>query len=130
MTILVRATPGHTAGALSYFFDVTDGTRLFRAGLHGGAGVKSLSKEYLEAHRLPFSLRDDYIRSMERLKEEKVDIFLGNHTSQDRTQEKTAYLKAGSADAFIDSTEWCRFLDGCVQKLMKQIRIERNMKSY
>lgn len=50
------ATPRHTAGAMSYFFHVTDGNRVLHAGLHGGAGFNTLSASYLKKRGLPFSL--------------------------------------------------------------------------
>ena len=37
------ATPGHTPGAMSYFFDITDEGKTFRTALHGGMGINSLS---------------------------------------------------------------------------------------
>ena len=43
----VRAvsTPGHTPGAMSYFFPVRDGDEVYTAGLHGGMGINTLSRE-------------------------------------------------------------------------------------
>ena len=66
------ATPGHTPGAMSYFFDVTDGKRIFRAGLHGGMGINTLSKDFLDRYSLPYALRDNFKKSMLRLNEEMV----------------------------------------------------------
>ena len=40
--IVAIATPGHTPGAMSYFFEVTDGIEVYRAALHGGAGPNIL----------------------------------------------------------------------------------------
>ena len=80
--ITAVATPGHTPGAMSYFFDVTDGERIFRAGLHGGMGLNTLVREFLDKYNLPYSLREDFKKSMLRLNEENVDIFLGNHMQQ------------------------------------------------
>lgn len=50
--------------AMSYFFDVTDGERTLRAGLHGGMGINTLSKEFLDKYSLPYELRNDFKRSM------------------------------------------------------------------
>lgn len=103
--ITALATPGHTQGAMSYFFDVIDGNEVYRAGLHGGMGINTLSTVYLTEHDLPFSLRDDLINSMKRLKNEKVDIFLGNHMQHNHTLEKAKKLKKDKY-AFVNADEW------------------------
>ncbi len=117
--IVCRATPGHTAGAMSFFFDVTDPEtgRTFRAGLHGGAGVNSLTREYLTKQGLPFSLRDDFRASMTRLASEPVDIFLGNHMAHNRTVEKISRLRDGETLAFVDPTEWRRWSESILPLL-------------
>ena len=98
--ITAVATPGHTQGAMSFFFDVYDGERVMRAGLHGGMGINTLADEFLIRYNLPFSLRDDFRNSMKRLNEEHVDIFLGNHMQHNDTLGKAERLKNGEADAF------------------------------
>ncbi len=120
------ATPGHTEGAMSYFFDVTEGGETFRAGLHGGMGINTLSREYLTKYSLPFSLRDDFRRSMRRLNEEKVDIFLGNHAPHNHTPEKSARVKAGEKYAFVDPEEWQQYNLWCIENLENMIREENH----
>ena len=100
------ATPGHTPGAMSYFFDVTDGNERYRAGIPGGLGTNSLSKAFLESYGLPISLQKDFIKSMERLKDEKVDIFLGNHVWNNDTLGKYEKLKNGDKYAFVTPNDW------------------------
>jgi len=111
------ATPGHTEGAMSYFFDVYDGERIMRAGLHGGMGINTLSDEFLNKYNLPLSLRDDFRRSMKRLNEEKVDIFLGNHMQHNDTLGKYERLINGEKDAFIDPDEWTAYNEWCIENL-------------
>ena len=118
------ATPGHTAGAMSYFFNVTDGTETFRAGLHGGMGTNTLTREYLTRYGLPFSLRDDYIASMKRLAGEKVDIFLGNHMQHNRTQEKAQRVASGDAHAFVVPGEWEAYCAWCLTYLQELLERE------
>lgn len=122
------ATPGHTAGVLSYFFNATDGKRTLRAGLHGGAGVNSLSREYLGAHHLPSSLRDDYFDSCRKLSVEHVDIFLGNHAAQNATPRRYRAMCDGNPDAFVEESAWNRFLTGCEKKLGDLIEKEDSMR--
>jgi len=123
-TVTAVATPGHTPGAMSYFFDVTDGNEVFRAGLHGGMGTNSLRKEFLEKYQLPFELRDIFCRSMLRLNKERVDIFLGNHMKQNNTAEKYQELLNGNDKAFVDSNEWQPFNLWCIENLKNMIKAE------
>ena len=127
--IQIRAvsTPGHCPGATSWFFPVTDGKRTFTAGLHGGAGFNTLVKAYREQYGVDW--REDFFRSIEKLMGEKVDIFLGNHTAQNHTEEKAARLRAGQADAFVDPSEWQRFLEGLKTGLEKMIASEEREQS-
>lgn len=118
------ATPGHTPGAMSYFFDVTDGEKTFRAGLHGGMGINTLSKEFLDKYNLPYSLRDDFRNSMLRLNEENVDIFLGNHMQHNNTEEKAEKLKNGDKYAFVNPDEWRQYNLWCIENLENMIKQE------
>ena len=122
--IFCVATPGHTPGAISYFFDVTDGKETFRAGLHGGMGINTLSAEFLNKYRLPFSLRDDFCNSMLRLNKENVDIFLGNHMQHNNTLGKYKELLNGNRKAFIDPNEWKPYNLWCIENLKNMIREE------
>ena len=104
--ITALATPGHTAGAMSYFFDVTDGRRTLRAGLPGGIGTNTLCRSYLDKYGLSYDCRDRFFAAMDKLKNEKVDIFLGNHMKHNNTPEKYKKLVSGMEDAFVNSFEW------------------------
>ena len=123
-TVRAVATPGHTLGAMSYFFNVTDGNETFIAGLHGGMGVNSLTTGYLINHNLPFELRSDYANSMNRLSKEKVDIFLGNHMQHNHTEEKSKQLKYGNLKAFVNPNEWKEYNLWCLKYLKDMIENE------
>ena len=112
-TVKAVATPGHTPGAMSYFFDVTDGKETFRAGMPGGLGSNSIKKEFLEKYNLPLSLQQDFLDSMDRLVTEKVDIFLGNHVWNNNTLEKYELLTKGDKYAFISDDEWAKCMLDC-----------------
>jgi len=120
------ATPGHTPGAMSYFFDVSDGKNTFRAGLHGGMGINTLCREFLDKYNLPYSLRDDFKKSMLRLNEEKVDIFLGNHMQHNNTEEKAERVKNGDAYAFVNPDEWEKYNLWCIENLNNIVKGEEN----
>ena len=104
------ATPGHTAGVMSIFFDVVEDGKTYLAGMFGGAGLNSLSREYMEKYSLPFSLRDDFVRAIERLRSEKVEIHLGNHLGNANHYEKVAAMGNGT-NPFIESESWTKLLD-------------------
>lgn len=124
-TFRAIATPGHTAGAMSYLFNLQDGGRTMRTLLHGGAGLNTLSRDYLDRHGLPDSLRDDFSASMRKLSTLPVDIFLGNHASQNGTPQKAARLADGETDAFVDSGALARYSASCLAGLEKLLAKER-----
>ena len=102
--------PGHTAGTFAYFFTVSDGGRDLRVGIHGGAGLNTLTEEYLTRYGLPVRLRQDYLDSLDRLRRERVDIVLGSHPFQNDTLGKRARM-TDDHNPFIDPAEWRASLD-------------------
>lgn len=123
-TVRAVATPGHTPGAMSYFFNVSDGAEAYTAGLHGGMGVNTLCKEFLDKYDLPDTLREDFVRSMLRLNQEAVDIFLGNHMQHNDTEKKAARTRAGDMRAFIQPNEWNAYNLWCIKNLETMIKEE------
>ena len=121
------STPGHTDGTMSFFFDVTDGEKTYRAGMFGGAGSNTLRKDFLTKHCLPFENRQKMIDSINKIKGEKVEIFLGNHLQNNRTEEKLGLLNTQKENPFIlnSQEEWEQFLDGRL-KLINNI-IKENL---
>ena len=61
--------------------------------------------------------REAYRASIRRLKDEHVDVFLGNHTWNNDTEGKGKHLMATGENLFVDETLWCTFLDYCLTKL-------------
>lgn len=120
------ATPGHTAGAMSFFFDVDEGNVKYKAAIHGGAGILSMSKDYLTNKNLPFSLRDDFVNAMNRLKNESVDIYIGNHLEQNNTAQKYDKLINGDKFAFVNPNEWSIYCVSCIDALNSMIEKEKN----
>ncbi len=124
--ILTLATPGHTLGTFSFFFytDV-DGKRL-RAGMFGGAGVGQMKKPFLDKHDgLYYHQRGDFLRSVERLKSERVDIFLGNHAWNNKTRDKYELSLTSKENPFINTNEeWQSFLASKEQECKKMINDE------
>lgn len=104
-------TPGHTVGALSFFFDVMEDGETYRVGMFGGAGIPQVSKQYLDKHDLLYHQRGDFYRSLDRLRSERVDIFIGNHPGQSYALEKAKRAERDGFRAFVDPLEWNRFMD-------------------
>ncbi len=106
------ATPGHTPGVLTFLIPLEENGETHLAGLYGGAGVNTLCREEITRFGTE-SWRDDFIPSLHKVRDEKVDIVLGNHTAQSRTLEKLAKrgMDPDGPNPFIDPEEWVRFLD-------------------
>ena len=100
-------TPGHTVGTISLFFEATYNKKSYRVGTFGGAGANTLVSESRDFYP---DCRADYAKSLERLLEEDVDIFIGNHVWNNDTEEKGKRLLAGGENEFIDAEEWKKFL--------------------
>lgn len=75
-TVAFMETPGHTKGTTSFFFETTDSGKAYRVGMFGGAGANTLVPKRFDYD----GCREDYRSSLHRLKKERVDVFLGNHT--------------------------------------------------
>ena len=114
-------TPGHTKGTISPFYDDTDGEKTCRVGMFGGAGLNTMV-----AGKFDFDgAREAYFASLERLKKEKVDVFIGNHTWNNDTYGKYQILTATGRNEFIDSGLWLRFLNDYTVRLEKLIQKEK-----
>lgn len=121
VTISFMETPGHTKGTISFFFDVTHNGKIYRVGSFGGAGRNTLVPNAYDFD----GCREAYFNSIERLKKERVDVFLGNHVWNNDTFNKAKILRESGKNTFIDCTLWCKFLDYCKNALEEIIKTER-----
>ncbi|MBQ2757686.1 MAG: MBL fold metallo-hydrolase [Clostridia bacterium] len=110
-------TPGHTEGAYSFFFDVKEGEKTYRCGMFGGAGPNQLKKDYMHRRGVSYLMRGAFFRSIERMKQEHVDVFIGNHCWHNATKEKLACMATADENPFINPDEWMRFLEKSKKKL-------------
>lgn len=113
--IRCRLTPGHTAGVLSFFINL-DKEKNVIAAMHGGIGMKSMSRKFLTEYNLPFDCRNKFREGLHALVDEHVDLVLGNHPGQNDTQGKLKRLQSGKANV-LDQNEWKRFLKKTEQTL-------------
>lgn len=121
ISILCLSTPGHTDGTMSFFFDVSDNEKTYRAGMFGGAGTNTLTEEFLLKFHLPFDNRNKFLNSIELMKKEKVEIFLGNHVVNNKTDEKLERVANGDKNAFVAPEEWIPFLESRKKRLLDVI---------
>ena len=120
--ILVKWTPGHTAGTASFFFDIEENGRILRAAMFGGAGTPQVLKKWMDEYHLPYYQRKQFFDSIERLRLEHVDLFIGNHAQQNHTKENYEVLLLGKENPFINDKAWGEFLDETEKKLTERIR--------
>ncbi len=113
ITVRFVHTPGHTKGTISFFYDDTDGEHVYRVGMFGGAGLNTLVPAWFDFD----GCREAYFLSLERLNEEKVDIFIGNHTWNNDTNGKYEMFVKTGRNEFINSELWGRFLDDYKRRL-------------
>ncbi|MDK2964753.1 MBL fold metallo-hydrolase [Lacrimispora sp.] len=110
-------TPGHSPGVMSFFFDTIDNGTTYHVGYFGGAGYNTLYKKALENDNLPLSCRQQFLDSLQKVRNEPVDIVLGNHPLQNDTLEKRKRMQnEPGTNPFIDSSEWVNFVDTLTEK--------------
>lgn len=112
--------PGHTEGVISCFFDVTDGKEVKRVGYYGGFGFNTLQKAFLQEIGDPeYKMRDIYLNSIRKVIDQKVDIFMPNHTNNVDLLNKRQYMldHPDGANPFVDDTAWRKYLQGKYDEL-------------
>ena len=120
-TIQCRLVPGHTAGCVALFFDAREGGETRRCGYYGGFGFNTLTRAYLESYGLDVGeARRTYLESLAKVRDEKVEIFLGNHCDNNDTigRQRRRLESPGGPNPFIDAEAWGRFLDSRREKLL------------
>ena len=121
-SILCLETPGHTMGTVSFFFDLVEDGVTYRAGSFGGAGTNQLKKQFLKTRNLSYFQRGCFFESIERLKNEHVDVFFGNHAWNNDVKGRYERSLTSSENAFIDDTAWVPFLEkveGDMERILK-----------
>lgn len=122
--ILCKSAPGHTPGTMAFFFGVTDGKTVYRAGMHGGVGRNSMQKSFLNKYGLSAQTREQFVPALDRLANEHVDILLGNHVDNNDTVGKSKRI-TDEYNPFINPAEWKEFLEKTKQKYYQMIEQEQ-----
>jgi len=118
--------PGHTSGAIACFFDVNDGKETKRAGYFGGFGFNTLTQGYLkEIGDTKYQMRREYLASLEKVINEHVDIFLGNHTNNNKIIEKRKLQTQNpKVNPYVDPDEWRIYLTSRKKEVLTLIQSE------
>ena len=117
-TIRTLLTPGHTPGTTSFFFEVEEGGETLLVGMHGGIGLITVTDEYLRDNNLPFSLQQDYLNSLLRLRDMPVAITLGSHPAQVAMMDRVDAIAEGH-NPFVDRAVWPRLMDQRIEGIRK-----------
>ncbi len=128
-TVSFRLCPGHSAGVIACFFDAHNGDETKRCGYYGGFGFNTLQKGYLlEIGDTNFEMRQTYLNSLAKVRNEKVEIFLGNHPINNDTlgRRKIQMENPDGPNPFVDSEIWGKYLDQKRDELLKFMADPRN----
>jgi hypothetical protein len=79
-------------------------------GTHGGVGLNTMKKKWLERYGFTTELREKFVPAIDALMEEKVEIFIGNHVGNNDTVGKSLKMTEDH-NPFIDSSAWKEFLN-------------------
>lgn len=72
-------TPGHTPGCTSFLIYADGGDQTLCLGMLGGVALNGLSLAELKENRLPLSLQEKYLHSLEKIRKMHVDILALSH---------------------------------------------------
>ncbi len=113
--------PGHTDGCVAFFFDLVNGDETKRAGYYGGFGFNTLQKDFLiEIGDVNYDNRKKYIQSIDKVKNEKVDIFVPNHTiNNDLLERHKKNIENPMINHFVDENLWYEYLTRKKDELLK-----------
>ena len=124
ISLRVYETPGHSAGATSFGFQVSDQGKEYASILYGGFGVNVFDSENLKHNAYGADI-DAYIASLEKAKKFDVDLWLTGHWFFDGTFEKLKIMEKQEEikNPFIDPEGWNSFLTNHMNEA-KELRKE------
>lgn len=104
------ATPGHTPGTMSFFFNAIDNGVKKTCAMFGGFGFNSMESSFLDLKGLSHDCRKDFLASLAKVRDRHVDIALGNHVGNNDTVGKSLRMTP-EYNPFVDDTAWGKMLD-------------------
>ena len=121
-------TPGHTDGALSFLVNIEENGQTYKAALFGGAGLNTLTTEYLMTNFGSLENRQKSLASLNRLEAlEDISITLSNHPAMNNTFEKQKKKAFSSENPFLDPSEWKLFIQNMRNQFHKMIENEKKL---
>ncbi|MCI8889079.1 MAG: MBL fold metallo-hydrolase [Hungatella sp.] len=121
-TIETIPVPGHSPGTLAFFFDAVDENgEKKRCGMIGGIGLGGMSMKRIREKGESPDKQTNFLKALDEIYDQKVDIVLGNHPENNRTCEKREQMLADPdmPNPFIDPQEWHRLIDGLRAKMAR-----------
>lgn len=120
--------PGHSDGVISLFFeaDGPEGTKRF--GYYGGFGFNTLQRDYLiEIGDPELKTRQIYLESLHKVRDQKVDIMLGNHCINNDTlgRRRKQIENPDGPNPFVDDRQWGTYLDMKRDDLIRMMEEEK-----
>lgn len=112
LSITCIHTPGHSAGAATYFFDLSENGVKKTVGFCGINGTLPLHAGRLHLYGIPLETRAQYCESIDLLREYQVDITIDTHPRPGGiidTYERTKQDPSGPG--FADAAFWGKTLD-------------------
>lgn len=105
--------PGHSPGVLAFFIETEENGVKKRCGLIGGVGLAGMSGKFIRERGESFDKQTNFLRALDRIYDEKVDIVLGNHPNDNRTVEKRKQMleSPDGPNPFVDPGEWKQLID-------------------
>lgn len=124
-SVRIVSTPGHSDGVISFFVTVEELGVPLVAGMHGGAGMNTMCRPFIEKYRREHC-REDFVKGVAKVYEERVDIMLGNHSGHNHTLEKRQFMieHPEAPNPFIDPREWKRYLDSVMNRFETMLEEE------
>lgn len=129
ITMTFYMVPGHTDGCVAIFFDVDGPEGVKRCGYYGGFGFNTLQKDYLiEIGDPEFKTRQIYLDSLAKVRDQKVELFLGNHCVNNDTlgRRQKQIENPEGPNPFVDDKLWGEYLDLKRDDLLKFMADPKN----
>lgn len=111
------SAPGHTLGTMAFFFEATDGVKNHKVGYLGGLGFLTIYKEFCRQYNLPENMNEELLFTVNKLRNEDVEITLGNHPGHNSLIAKREYmLHNKNTNPFINKNTWSILLSSVEEK--------------
>jgi metallo-beta-lactamase class B len=105
-------SPGHSAGALTFLFEMCENDHVLKVGLCGVNGNLPLHVGRLLKYGIPLETREQYLNTIESLRDLDIDITLDTHPRPNGLIERrAAMLENPLSNPFIDKSAWIQTLD-------------------